>query len=465
MRVSLDFELALAISGWIIGVVSLYIAIKERRERKQSEKTVQDLKKSEFSETIAKAVSSIFPSFPEFKWKDAARAVSAKHLLGYLRAVSSDDPNVLLDTWAKVAVSLGDLAQNNTGLDVSSPKGLAECVCFMTLSHFSRTRGREYINSLERSDEKGLEGLTRYYLAFNASPNSLSELVNSASAASEEQIRFALSSLRGQEFERVLELFEDQKWSRRMIGRMREILHIRQISYPTLATTVLEANPLPRLFIVFKNEGVEETEDEVGKGRVVQSILHKLRAENKVELIAPLAPVYFVRNKETINEFLSALPEGESSNYLVFTAAVDPLTVNIKTSDKLEGKPAMLYENLVRFRSEREVYESILLRLGLHPGEIIETADLGFLVEPKTEPLTTALRSNSARILRAVSDFSKKNLGLLTNLRNLDDDDIGFFGSRLAEASGLSESEGRRLAEQIVKEATELFRALYEQSP
>ena len=118
--------------------------------------------------------------------------------------------------------------------------------------------------------------------------------------------------------------------------------------------------------------------------------------------------------------------------------------------------------NLQKFRDVKNIYETIILRLGLKPSDIIETADIGFLVESKTDKLSIDLRKNSNKILQELSDYSNKKFLTLTDLRNLDEDDIGYLGYLIAKNCNLRQSEGREISNQICNEAKELYKAVYE---
>lgn len=458
-----DLNLFLTISGWLLGIVSLFVALKEHLDKNRVQKTLEQLKSSEFAENLKKSVAILFPAIRELGLDSAVSKTSEKYLLDYLKYTTLDDPNALLNVWEKAAISIGSSIEENvkrasTGL----PGGLSECVAFMLITHYSPNRGREYLDSKTRVNKALENNLVRYYISLRNSPSTLTSFIEQFRACSADEVTLTAASLRGDEFKRIVDLFDSQKWNKRMVERMREFVHVRQMSYTSLATKMLETSPLPRLFILFKNEGVEGSEEVIGKGRVVQNILHDLKQQGKIELIAPLAPVYFIKDSQTVEFILSKLPEGEANNYLVFTGALDPLAVNIKTSDKLEGRPALLYENLIKFRNQREVYASILLKLGVKPSDVIEKADIGFLVEPKSDDLSDALRTNSPKLMKKLGDFAKRRLDLLTDLRNLDEDDLGYFGTILAEAAGLSQTEGHTLAEQISNESKELYKALYE---
>jgi len=456
-------DLVLNLSGWIIGFISFCIALQEHHAKKKIEKAVEDLKRTGFSNGLKKTLSMILPQIRELRMNEVAQSISQKFLLEYLRATNVEDENILTDVWEKVAFETGNMIQTKVQEQVPSiPKGLAECVTFMFLSHYSKTRAQEYLMTIAKRDKSLQERLGRYYLALSRSPNDCSDLMNLYNACSEEETEAVLISLKGEELTRVAELFASEKWSKRTVERLREYVRVRQMSYNSLASKVLETNPIPRLHILFKNEGIEtETEEEEERTRAVRGALLALRRKGKADLIAPLTSVYFMKDPAVVNELLSALPTGEESNYLVFTGAIDPLTVTIKTSDRLEGKPAELYDRLLRFRDYKEFYESIMLKLGVRPSEIIETADLSFLVEPITRELFDALRRRSKTVMDELSRFSGRRISLLTDLRDLDQDDVGYLGTLIAEHCALSQSASRELAVKIVNESKELYDAIY----
>ena len=463
-----DFNLFLAVSGWIFGIVSLCVALVEHFQKKQAQETLDQLKKTGFSDTLKRTLSLILPTMPELNFDNAIRHVSHKYLVTYLRATSMEDQAALVDVWEKIGVEIGTLIQKQAQQHRPRiQRGMAECIAFMFLSHYSKNRGQEYFRKISMQNEDlGLE-IARYYLALSKMPRNLSQLLKEHGECSGDDVQGAVASLRGEEYKRVAELFASEKWNRRMMERLREFVRARQMSYNSLANKVLETNPLPKLFLIFKNEGAEpeSEEEETDRPRPVKGALVELRKKGKADLIAPMTSVYFVRDDAALNELLSRLPEGEENNYLVFAGAVDPLTVQIKTSDRLDGQPAQLYDRLVRFRDYKEFCESILLRLGVKPSEIIETADLSFLADTKDVKLSDMLRRHSKMIVDKLGEFRGKKTLALTELRELDEDDIGYFGSLLAENCGLSQSAGRDLAEKIVEESRELYSAMYESSP
>jgi len=129
--------------------------------------------------------------------------------------------------------------------------------------------------------------------------------------------------------------------------------------------------------------------------------------------------------------------------------------------DRLDGHPARLYLNLQKFRDLKKIYEAVILRLGIRPKEIIEKADLGFLIEPKSEKLSKALRQHSENIMKQLSDYGKRTFSMLTDLRAIDEDEKGFLGHLIAQECNMRESEGRELAQGIAAEARELHNAFY----
>lgn len=452
----------LGISGWIIGIISLIYALYEHYDKKRIERTVEDQKKSGFLDNLRKTISVFLPNFPEFGVNDAINHVGKKYILDYLNATNTEDPNNLLNVWERVAIETGNSIQKKTQKNApKTPNGLAEYVTFCFLSHYSKDRAKEYLNTISQKSVQ--DNFARYYFAFSRSPNNLTELLKDFGSCSSDQVNGILATLKGEELGRVVDLLATQKWNRRIIERVREYVRVREISYNSLINKMIETNPAPRLFLVFKNEGTDpESEDEDSSLRPVTKKLRELRSNEKAELISPMTSIYFLKDNSALEDLLKTLPEGVENNYVLFAGEVDPLTVNVRTSDRLDGHPAKLYMNLQKFRDLRNIYEAIILRLGLRPSEIIETADIGFLVEPKTDELSRNLRKHSKNILKELSKYSNKKFSTLTDLKNLDEDDIGYLGSLIAKNCGLKQSEGRDISKQIFVEAKELYKALYE---
>jgi hypothetical protein len=458
-----DLGFFLTISGWIFGVIALFIAVKEHFDKRNAERTLETTKKAGFEDNLRKAILNLVPSIPEFQVDVAARIAAKAHMIEYLRATSVDDPQETLDVWENVGITLGrQIAENARQSDASLPKGLAECISYMFISHYSKDRGRDFLISRSKRDDELGENIARYYSALGRQSENIRLMMERFRAGSRDQAVAILSTLRGEELQRVAELFESEKWNKRMVSRMREYLRTRQMSYTSVASKVIEANPIPRLFILFKNEGAEpESEEETTHMRVVQSKLYQLRQEGKAELISPLAPIYFIKEEAVVRQLMESLPEGDKNNFLIFSGAVDPLSVRIETSDRLVGHPARLWENLLKFRNYKEVYESMILKLGMRPSEIIETSDLGFLVEPKTDKMAELLSLHSREIISQLRIDSKRGLSSLTDLRQLDEDDVGSFALLLAKFCNLTPSDSRELAERIMEEARELYKAIY----
>jgi hypothetical protein len=463
-----DLSLFLALSGWIFGVISLYIAFVEHFKKNYAEQMLDKLKKAGFSDTLKRTIALIFPQMPELNFDSAIEVISQKYLVTYLRATSMEDPTALIDAWEQIGVQLGAMIQKQTQQHQQRvPDGLAQCISFMFLSHYSKNRGQEYFKNLSRQNEELSEKIARCYLALSKNPSTFPQLVDEYDKCSSNEVQGVIAMLTGEDYKRIAQLFASDKWSRRMMERLREFVRTRQMSYNSLASKVLQTNPLPKLFLIFKNEGSEpeSEEEETGKHRPVKAALVGLRNKGNADLIAPMTSVYFIRDESALIELMTMLPEGEENNYLVFASAVDPLSVQIKTSDRLDGQPAQLYERLVKFRDYKEFYESILFRLGIKPSEIIETADLSFLADLKDVQLSDNLRRHSKLIIDKLGEYRGKRVLVLTDLREFDEDDIGFFGSLLAENCLLSQSAGRDLAERIVDESRELHSAMYETNP
>jgi hypothetical protein len=460
---ALDLGFFLTLSGWIFGAIALFIAVKEHYDKKNAERALEATKKSGFEDSLRKALSSVLPPMPEFQLNAAAKDVAQAYTVEYLRATTVDDPQRTLEVWEKVGIALGKrIAAYAKQTDPSLPNGLDDCISYMLISHYSKDRGREFLVRRTKQDDGLGENIARYYSALGGQSENTSQLMERFRAGTKEQSLAVLSTLRGEELQRVAELFESEKWNRRMVSRMREYLRMRQMSYTSVASKVVEANPIPRLFILFKNEGAEpESEEEITHMRPVQSKLYQLRQEGKAELISPLAPIYFIKEEAVVRQLMESLPEGDRNNFLVFSGAVDPLSMRIETSDRLVGHPARLWENLLKFRSYMEVYQSMILKLGMRPSEIIETSDLGFLVEPKNDKWADSLSLHSREIVSQLRADSKRDLPLLTDLRQLDEDDVGSFALLLAKFCNLTPSDSRKLAESIVTEASELYKAIY----
>jgi hypothetical protein len=452
----------LSISGWIIGAVSFAYAIYEHYDKKRIEKTIDEQKRSSFLENLKKTLSVFLPDFPEFGINNAIKSVGGRYILDYLKATNIEDPSNLLAVWEKTAVELGSTIQKQAQKNCQAPSGLAEYITFHFLSHYSKDRAREYLNSLSVNKDTE-ENFARYCISFTQSPGNIAELIKNFKACSREQISGVLATLKGEELKRVVDLLATQKWNRRVIERIREYVRVREVSYNSLVNKMIETNPAPRLFIIFKNEGTDpEAEDEESSLRPVSRKLRELRNSEKADLISPMTSIYFLKDNSTMEDLLKALPEGVENNYVLFAGEVDPLSIKVRTSDRLEGHPMKLYMNLQKFRDLKNIYETIILKLGLKPSEIIETADIGFLVEPKTDELSKDLRKHSKLILEELTKYSNKKFSTLTDLRNLDEDDIGYLGSLIAKNCGLQKSEGRDISKQIHDEAKELYKAIYE---
>lgn len=423
---------------------------------------IEGQKKTAFIESLRKDLSVFLPNFPEFKIDETVKSVGSKYLVEYIESTNIGDPNNLLSIREKAAVELGSMIQNNVQKKYqSSASGLKEFVVFSFLSHYSKYRAQEYLNKISKQQNMG-ENFARYYFAIGEFPKNLEELLQNFKACSVERANNIIRTLKGEELERVIELLSSQKWNRRIIERIREYLRIREISYNSLVNKILETNPAPRLFILFKNEGTEpESNEEESGHRPVTTKLRELRFNENVDLISPMTSIYFVKDNSTIEELLNSLPSGIENNYVLFVGELDPLSVNVRTSDRLEGHPEKLYMNLQKFRDLKNVYESIILKLGVKPSEIIETADLSFLIEPKSESISDNLRKNSKDILKKLSKYSGRTYEVLSDLRNLDENDIGFLGSLITKYCKIQPSEARCISEQIFKEAKELHRSLY----
>lgn len=463
IHVSVDVVSVFDALGWGLTVVAGGIAIYEYLEKKKIHETLLKQKEVGFVENLSKGLAML-PDVPEFDKSAAQKTLAEKYLVEYVGATNLDDPVALVNVWEKISSEVGEMIESNARRHYSTiSPGLSECISFLFLSHYAKNRSQELVRGLLTRAKSLEKNIARYYHALGQAPRSLEELLKLYSACSEAQVEGIVTVLRGEEYKRVSELFVSEKWQRRLNEQLREFVNKRQLSYNSLINGLLEANPIPKLFVLFKNEGAEgeQEEQEEGKLRLVSAKLKELRQQKKANMISPMASVHFLRDRATISNFLDSLPEDSDNNYVIFSGEIDPLTISIKTSDRLVGKPMKLYSNLQSFRDMKEIYEAIMIRLGIRPSEIIETADIGLLIEPKTEKLTDALRKHSASIIQDLREFSGKDLRLLTDLRILDENDTGKLGELMSNACHVSPSDGRKLAGQAVKEAQELYDALY----
>ena len=456
-----DLSLFIELSGWIIGVVGLALAVFEYQKRRAAENTLNQLRESSFTQTLRTAVYAAIPSLDVFSLPEIIKRLSSQHSAEYLEKVVIGDQTVLLEFWDKVGLDLGaQLGEKASRYAKNIPQGLGECSTFLFISQFSPLRARAHFRQIH--DKHLQEDVARFYFALTNPSSDLDEILSRYKSCNEEEVVGLLAKLRGEELSSIVNLIQSDKWSKKVASRMKEVLQTRKVSYNSLTNKVIETNPIPRLYLLFKNEGAEpEQDEESAKMRPVQQLMHNLREKNEATLVTSTAPVYFLKDGDALSKVINNLPQTEDSNYIVFSAAVDPLSVNVKTSDRLDGHPAGIYENLLRFRDYREVYESIALRLGLSPNEIIETADLGFLIEPKSEDLAAQLSKATKQILGELSEFSGRRLKLLTDLRDLDDDDIGYLGNLMSKFCSLSQAEGRKYAERIAEQAKELYELMY----
>lgn len=455
-----DFSAIFNISGWSIGLVGFILAVYEFRKRRSAEETLDRLRESSFSQTLRNAVEAALPNFDAFKLSRLIPLLATKYAVDYLEKVTVGDQSALLDFWGEIGVDLGrNIAQTATHSAGAIPQGLSECSSFLFISQFSPGRARAFFRQVREDSLQ--QNIARYYYGLTSSPNTFDEILSRFRSCSDEEATGLLAKLRGDETGSFVRLLQSEKWSKRIAARMKEVLRNRKVSYNALANKVIETNPIPRLYLLFKNEGTEPEEEENESGmRPIQRVMRELRDKGEATLISSTAPIYFLKDGNALGKVMEGLPQ-EDSNYVVFSGAIDPLSMNVKTSDRLDGHPARIYENLLRFRDYKEIYESIALRLGLSPSEIIDTADLGFLLEPKTEELGAVLSKNSRRILDTLSEFTHRQVRLLTDLRNLDDDDVGFLGSTLAKICNLTQVEGRRCAERIASQSKELYDIMY----
>jgi hypothetical protein len=463
--IQLPFDIAplLDALGWAVSLVAGVLALYEYLKKKRIQQTLSRQKEVGFKENLSKGLAML-PDVPEFERNSVQKTIANKYLLEYIRATSLDDPAALVSVWEKISSDIGKSIESNAKHHSSAIKaGLSECVSFLFLSHYAKNRAQELIRNLLTKNNPLERNIARYHYALTNTSRSLNEFLNFYSSCSEAQVEEIITVLRGEEYKCISQLLVSEKWQRRMNELLRDYVSKRQLSFNSLVNDLLEANPLPKLFVLFKNEGAggEQEEQEEGKLRLVSAKLKELRQNKKADMISPMASVHFLKDRATINDFLDTLPEDSDNNYVIFTGEIDPLSISIKTSDRLVGKPMKLYSNLQNFRDMKDIYEAIMIRFGIRPIEIIEKADIGFLFEPKTEQLSDALRKNSVNMLKDLGMFSGKEIRFLTELRNLDENDVGYLGKLISDNCHVSPSEGKKIAGQAVSEAKELHDALY----
>lgn len=459
---SFDSNIFFGVTGFVFGAVGTFIAVEEYLKNGKLKKIIDGIKNEGFSQNIKKGLDML-PSISDLELQNVAQQLSSKYLISYLNASNTGDQNNVLNLWEKVALDIGKIVDANIRRsNFSAPAGLSEYITFSFLSAYSRDRAQDYLMNVVGKNPIIETNFARYYLSARNSPRSIADILGKFETFSREEVEAILAGLKGQIPTKIAELFRSTKWNQRMVERLREFVNNRSLSYNSIVGKLLETNPMPKLYFIFKNEGSEpETEDAPANGKIVLAKLNEMRAKGEINAITNMASIYFGKDETAIKKFLESLPSGTENNYVVFVGEVDPLTMNVKTSDRLDGVPERMYLNLQNFRDFKNIYEGIIVRLGLKPSEIIETADLGFLLETKTAVLSDALRKHSESIKKELGESIGREIGILTDLRNLDEDEIGQFADILSRKCGLKPSSGREIALKVVKESKELYDSVY----
>jgi hypothetical protein len=465
MSFETNLGLGIGIAGSVASIVSLVFYFKERREKGQLKVIIDGIKNDSFVQNITKGLEglAIVHQISGLNPQDLATQLSSKYLISYLNATNTNDQSNILDLWEKIAYDIGRMIdtiakQNNT----SVPSGLAEYITYSFLSEYSTDRAKKYLISVVVKNSDTEQNFVRYYLSARSNPKSISDIISKFDTFSKEEIESVLVELKGQVRERMIKLFSDDKWNRRVIDRLRDFVDKRNMSYNSIVGKLLETNPVPKLYFIFKNEGKDpDPEDGQANGKIVYTKLTEMKNRGEISAVTNMASIYFGRDADAIKKFLESLPSGVENNYVVFIGEVDPLTMNVKNSDRLDGKPELLYMNLQKFRELKNIYEGIIVKLGLRPSEFIETADIGFLFETKNTKITEALRTHSDSIKKELSERIGRTIAVLTELRHLDEDDIGQFGSIISKKCGLPPSTGRDIATKMVDESKELHNSIY----
>lgn len=461
----LDFILdILAVTGWGLAVFQTVMWYSERRKKRQLETAVKNEKDTALLENIRKGLLAL-PDLPSMKSEALLTKLPEKYTGLYIQATSINDQERVLDIWESIGKEIGQNIENEIRRNHPSlPSGLAQAVTFLFISHYSVPRSHEYLKLSTFGNPQLETNVARFYHAFSTAPKSLESMLSDFEVCTAEQQSAAIASMRGELLEKVTQLFVSEKWQKRITERLREFVREREMSIDSVINSVIETTPTPQLFLVFKNEGKEDEPEgsESRSGRVLTRRLSELCNEGKAELISYISPIYFIRDPEVISNLTSNLPSGEENNFVVFSARLDPLTMRVRTSDIFHGRPAELYRNLQRFSDTRQLYEALITRIGIRPSDLIETADIGFLLEPKTPAMSNSLRSYSTQILADLRTGTNKNIANLTDLGSLDPNETRYFGSLIADKCKFAQSVGKDIAEKIVSDARLLHESVYE---
>ena len=308
------------------------------------------MRKSAFVDNLTRGLST-FSRIEDIDLQKIVDEVSNEHLVRYLDAISTEDQTNIVNAWRTVSESVAiQLVDQASKKGFEFPAGFKEFAQYQFFIGYAADEANQDVRKTLKEHPELTENIGRYYVAFGHSPSGLQELRTAYENCSKNQMEDAISTLRGEELERISKLFTSSKWSAKLVEVLRQNVSTRQLSYTSLANSLTEINAAARIYLILKNEGMEETEEErPDEKRIVTSKMKELREAGKLEIISYMSSVHFARDPKVVEDFLKSLPKGVENNYVVFAAELEPLTMRIETPDHLKGKPASLYANLQRF--------------------------------------------------------------------------------------------------------------------
>ena len=460
---SFDYGLFVTAFGYLIGVIAAIIAIFEWTAKRDAEKRLRIEKEDGFISVLTHMLLLEIPQLPEFGIRGSVQFVAYRHLKSFLKVTDVQDNNYNRQFWDKVSSELAERIESNAKRHSPLDNGLAECITYLFLFHQSRERAYSYLNRITEKDSVLAGNVAKYYFAFKKDPKSLADILRSYASCGDTEAKDILTSLNGEQVKKILGLLSSQKWNEKVARRLQAVMNEKEVSYHSIASKLIEIAPSKRQYLVFKNEGSGPQVDDptLQQTGAIRQRLQDFRGEGKADLIAGMAPVYFFKDKSARDEFLAGLPKRENDNYVVFSAELDPYTFDLKYSDAIKGKPAQLFSRLASFLQVKASFDVLSLNLGIKPVSIIEGAGLDFLLIAKNSKLSECLRSNSENILKKLNEQSNKQFSILTDLRQMDDNDVGYAGTLISDACGLKQSRAKEIAEEIRTEAKTLYESLY----
>ncbi len=245
-------------TGWLIGLIGLLAWYWEHRQNARLEKSIEYHKRLAFKDSLSRGLAT----FSAIHGLDLARVperISRDYLVDYLNATSVQDQSSLASLWRKISEDVAkDVEAQAKGAKLANP-GFKETITFLFLVRYADTEAKQYIKDVLNRHPELQENIGRYYFAFTRMPPSLEELRSTFESCKKEQFESAIATLKGEELERVSRLFASEKWSHKLIERLRGYVTTRQLSYNSLVNNLIEAYPNPKLYVILKNEGKNET--------------------------------------------------------------------------------------------------------------------------------------------------------------------------------------------------------------